>query len=100
MSHISFLIMNKLNLTESDIFISLMYSVLPKALTIQNLFIFTAADVLRVAAVKCLPLHHHSADDIFWSFGITEVIFSHFENRVSLRPMLGGSVCVYVSGGC
>ena len=30
----------------------------------------------RVAAVKCLPVHHHSADYIFWSFGITGFILS------------------------
>ena len=32
----------------------------------------------RVAAVKSLPIHHHSVDYIFWSFGITEFIFELF----------------------
>ena len=44
----------------------------------------------RVAAIKRLPVHHHSSGYIFWSFGITEFIFSVFENRVPLKPVLGG----------
>ena len=42
----------------------------------------------HVAAVKCVPIHHHSAHYIFWSFGIIEFIFSHFENRVLHKPVL------------
>ena len=42
----------------------------------------------RVAHVKCLPVRHDSADYIFWSFGIIEFIYDHFENRVLLKPML------------
>ena len=44
--HISVLVINRLNTTESAIFISLMYSLLPKDLTIQNLFVSTAAGVM------------------------------------------------------
>ena len=44
--HISILVMKRLNLTESAIFISLVYSSLPKDLTIHNLFIITAAGVV------------------------------------------------------
>ena len=41
----------------------------------------------RVAAVKHLPVHHYSTDNILRSFGIIE--FMSFENRVPLRPVLG-----------
>ena len=53
-------------------------------------FIFTAAVLCRVAAVKRLPESHHSADYIFWSFRIIVLILSQFENRVLLKPVLGG----------
>ena len=43
-----------------------------------------------MAAVKRLPVHHHSADYIFSGpFGIIGFILSQFENRVSLKPVLG-----------
>ena len=44
----------------------------------------------RVAAIKRLPVHHHSSGYVFWSFGNTEFIFSVFENRVPLKAVLGG----------
>ena len=43
----------------------------------------------RVAAVKRLPVHHHSADYIPWSFRITEFNLSYYENRVLFKPMVG-----------
>ena len=43
--HISILVMNRLNTTESAIFISLVYSLLPKDLTIQN------SDNLRIVGI-------------------------------------------------
>ena len=43
----------------------------------------------RVAALKRLPLHDHSADYIFWLFGIIGLILSQFENRVPLKPVRG-----------
>ena len=47
-----------------------MSSLLLKDLLFQNLFIFTAAGVkCCVAALKGLPVLHHSADYIVWSFG-------------------------------
>ena len=42
----------------------------------------------RVAAVKRLPIHHQSADYIFWPFGIIEFLVSHFENIVPLKLWL------------
>ena len=51
------------------------------------------------------PVHHHCADYMFWSFAITEFIFSHFENRILLKPVLevmgeGGacSVALFIIG--
>ena len=78
--------MNILNKTEFAIFSFLMWT----NITNQNLFIFTAAGVVPCGGCKCLPIHHCSADYIFWSFGIIEFIFSQsFENRVPLKPVLG-----------
>ena len=68
---------NRLNTTESPIFIYLAYSLLPRDLTIQNLFFSTAAGVVPCVTVKHSPppsVHHHSADYIFWSFGINDFI--------------------------
>ena len=48
----------------------------------------------RVAAVKILPVHHHSADYTVWSFGITGFILSYLENIILLKPTLGGVVSV------
>ena len=70
--------MNNLNIFEFAIFISLMRSLLPKDLTNQILFIVIAADVCRVAAVKCRPLHHYSADYIVWSFGTISYLKTEF----------------------
>ena len=39
-----------------------------------------------------LPVHHHSADYIVWSFGITGFILSYLENIILLKPTLGGVV--------
>ena len=43
-----------------------------------------------MAAVKRLPVHHHSADYVFSVFWIIGLILSPFENRVPLKPVLGG----------
>ena len=43
-----------------------------------------------MAAVKRLPVYHHSANDIAWSFGISKFILSYLDNRVPLKPVLGG----------
>ena len=66
---------------------SFVQSLLPKYLTIQNLFLQLM--LCRVAAVKRLPVHHHSADYISWSFRITGFILSYYENRVLFKPMVG-----------
>ena len=42
MLHISVLVMNRLNTTESAIFIYLVYSLLPKDLAVENLHVFMA----------------------------------------------------------
>ena len=43
-----------------------------------------------VAALRSLPVLHHSADFIFWSFGIIELMLVCFEYTVLLKPWLGG----------
>ena len=43
-----------------------------------------------VAALKSLPVLHHSADYIFSSFGINDLIFCYFECRVSPEDLIGG----------
>ena len=85
MLHISILVMNRLSKTECAIFISLMRSLLSKDLTNQN-YLFSLQLVLcLVAAVKCLPVRHPSADYIFWSFEFIEFSFSHFNIEFSLN---------------
>ena len=38
-----------------------------------------------------LPVHYQRSDyDIFWPFGIIGLILIQFENRVPLKPVLGG----------
>ena len=43
----------------------------------------------RVVTVKRLPVHHYNADEIFWSFRITDFILSYFDIGVPLKPILG-----------
>ena len=64
--------------TRFAIFISLMWSLLPKDLAI-NLFIFTAAGFVLCGTRKTSPVHHYSADYIFWSCGIIELSFKHLK---------------------
>ena len=45
----------------------------------------------RVAAVKILPVHHHSAGYILFPLGSSSPS-GYFENRITLKPTLGG-VC-------
>ena len=42
-----------------------------------------------MAAEKRLPVHHHSADYIFWSICITEFIFSYLKIEFRLSRCLG-----------
>ena len=59
--------------------------------------------VCPVAAVKVSPyIIIASADYSFFSRGITEFILSHFDNRVPLKPVIGGrckaSVAHFITG--
>ena len=55
------------------------------------LFYFTAAGVkYRVAAVKRLPIHHHSADHIIIFFWDHLARSGYFENQMPLKPALRG----------
>ena len=40
----------------------MVYSLLPKDLTIQNLLIFAAADVVPCSGCNMFPVHHRDAD--------------------------------------
>ena len=56
-----------------------------------NLVTVIAASVkCRVAALKRLPVLHHRADHIYWSFGIIELMPVCFEYTVVLKPALEG----------
>ena len=59
----------------------------------QNLFNFTAAGV---AAVKRLPVHHHSEDTIAWSFGIIKFNFSHLKIEFRLMYPDTPVLCIYL----
>ena len=85
----SLLHMNRLNKTESAIFVSLMCSLLSEDMHSELILSLLQLMLCRVAAVKRLSVQHHSADYIFLSFGIIWLILSQFENRVRLKPVLG-----------
>ena len=72
--------MNRLNRTESAIFVSLICSLLPEDLQSELILSSLQLVLCRLSAVKCLPVHNHSADYVFWPFGII----------VPLKPVLGG----------
>ena len=82
--------MNRLNKTECAIFVSLMYSLLPEDLHSELVLSSLQPVLCRVAAVKHLSVYHYNADYIFWSSGIIWLILSQSENRVPLKPVLGG----------
>ena len=56
-----------------------------------SMFIFTATDLCRVAAVKGCPKCYQNAEYIYTtlSMGIILSIKIHFENRIPLQPFLG-----------
>ena len=68
--------MNRLNKTESAIFVSLMRFLLPEDLHLEFILSSLLLVLCRVAAVKRLPVHHHSADYIFLVLGIIGLILS------------------------
>ena len=81
--------MNKPNKTESVIFVSLVCSLLPENLHAELILSSLQLVLCPVVAVKRLPVDHHIAEYIFWSFGIIGLILSQYENRVPLKPVLG-----------
>ena len=76
-------------------FVSLMCSLLPEASYSELILSSLHLGLCLVAAVKRLPVHHHNADYIFWSFGIIRLILSHFENGVPLKTVLGAWVVLH-----
>ena len=77
----------RLNKTESAIFVSLICSLLPENLHSELILSSLQLMLCRVAAVKRLSVYHHNQCRlyIFWSFGIIGLILSQFENRVLLK---------------
>ena len=45
----------------------------------------------------CLPVHHHSAEYIFWSFGVIGLILRYLEKIVLLKRVLGVWPVLHVS---
>ena len=81
--------MNRLNKTESAIFLSLMCFWLPKDLHSELILSSLQLMLCRVAAVERLPVHNHSADYIFSHF-LIGLILSQFKRKSPLKPVLGG----------
>ena len=55
----------QIQLNQACDFISLVNSLVPNNLTIQNIFIFTAASLMPIDSCERLPIHHYSEDHIF-----------------------------------
>ena len=55
---------------------------------------------MHVTSIKPLPVHHHSAVYIFWSFGNIDFMYNYSENRVLLKPVLGdmAGVAYFITG--
>ena len=47
-----------------------------------------------VAAVKCLRVHHHKTDCIFWFFGITKVNLESIRKQDSVKASDRGVDCI------
>ena len=77
--------MNRLNKSESAIFVSLVCSLLPEDLHSELILSSSHLALCR------LPVQHHSEYYILLSFGIIGLILCKFENRVPLKPVLGCS---------
>ena len=71
--------------TESGTFIPCVISLLPNDLLVKTyVFIFTAAGVNCVVALKSLPILQISVDCIFWSFGISVVSNTQLKDLLEL----------------
>ena len=57
--------MNRLNKTESAVFVSLMFSLLPEDLYSELVLFSLQLLLCRVATVKSLSINHHRAEYIF-----------------------------------
>ena len=73
---ITLLHMNRLNKTDSFIFVSLVCSLFPENLHSELILSSVQLVLCLVAAVERLPVHHHSTEYIFWSFWIIGLILS------------------------
>ena len=74
---------------ESDCFVSLMCSFIPEDLHSEHILSSLQLGLFRVAVVKRLRVHHHSADYIYSGpLGSLGSFFSQFGNSVPLKPVL------------
>ena len=67
-----------------------MSSLLPEDLHSQLILSSLQLVLCRVAVVKRLPIRHHGADYIFWSFWVIGIILSQSETKALLKPVLEG----------
>ena len=63
-------------------------SLFSKAILFYFYFTLLSQVLCRVAAVKSLPVHHHSAGYILFPLGLLSPS-CYFENRILLKPALG-----------
>ena len=74
-----------LDKTKFAILVSLVCSMLLKDLHSELILSSLQLVLCRMTEIKRFPVYHHSADYIFWSFGL---IPSPSENKVPLKPVL------------
>ena len=60
-----------------------MFSMLPEDLYSEHILSSLQLLLCSVAAVKSVPVHHYSAENIFWSLGINGLILSQLEKKSS-----------------
>ena len=77
-----------LDKTKFAILVSLVRSMLLKDLHSELILASLQLVLCRMTEIKRFSIYHHSADYIFWSFGLIRFIRSQFENKVPLQPVL------------
>ena len=89
----AWLLMNRHNKTESRIFISCLISLLPKDLLLELTCLHYSWCLVPCGGPKKPPVLH-SADDIFWSIGISELSRDCYWYAILLKDLLGGAWAV------
>ena len=91
MGNVALLHMNRLNKTESAIFVSLMCTLFPEDLHTELILSSLQLVLCHVAAVKRLPAHRHSADYIFSGLSGSLGSFCVILKTEALKPVLRGA---------